>query len=70
MKPEKIRDTCFVVSVFGPSGSVEFELLLYGLEKEDIYLTPNPYVSQALNNRGIRPEKGYSVSPFFVEQIR
>lgn len=70
MKPARARDTCFVVSVFGPSGDIEFELLLYGLEKSDIFLSPNPYVSQALNNRGIHPEKGYSVSPFFVEQIR
>lgn len=61
------KDTCHRIPVLSVDGPV-FDLLIYGLEDSDIYLTPNPYVSQALNHR--RLPLGLSVSPFLVERIR
>ena len=62
------KDTCYVVPVLNPNCEPAFDLLLYGLDDSDVYLCPNPYVSQALNRRNI--PMGYSASPFFVERIR
>lgn len=62
------KDTCHVIPILDQNAEPAFELLIYGLDDNDIYLCPNPYVSQALNRRNI--PSGYSTSPFFVERIR
>lgn len=65
----RAHDTCFAVSVFDLNGIPVFELLIYGITENEIYLTPNPYVSQALNRRGFLPGE-FIVSPFAVRKIR
>lgn len=67
-RPIPAKDTLHIVPVFSPDAEPAFDLLLYGLEDSDVYLCPNPYVSQALNRRNL--PMGYTTSPFFVEKVR
>lgn len=62
-------DTCFAVPVLDLCGIPVFELLIYGVTENEIYLTPNPYISQALNRRGFSPVD-FIVSPFTVRKLR
>jgi hypothetical protein len=62
------KDSLHVVPVLNINGDIVFELLLYGLDKHDVYTIPNAFVAQALNHRELPPD--LTVSPFLVRRER
>lgn len=68
-RPTPAIDSLHEVPVFNPDGEVAFILCLYGLTDKDLGLCPNPYVSTALNRRGLEPGM-VNVSPFYTERVR